>query len=52
MKYYAIIVAGGSGNRMQSFVPKQFLLLDGKPVLMYTLQAFFQSQYNPEIFLV
>ncbi|MDB5149397.1 MAG: 2-C-methyl-D-erythritol 4-phosphate cytidylyltransferase, partial [Mucilaginibacter sp.] len=31
---YVIIVAGGSGSRMQSAVPKQFLLLSGKPVLM------------------
>ena len=52
MKYYAVIVAGGSGNRMQQTVPKQFLLLDGIPVLMHTLQAFYQSHLNPEILLV
>lgn len=52
MKYYAIIVAGGSGNRMQNSVPKQFLLLDGIPVLMHTLQAFSRSALNPEILLV
>ncbi|ACU04777.1 2-C-methyl-D-erythritol 4-phosphate cytidylyltransferase [Pedobacter heparinus] len=52
MKYYAIIVAGGSGNRMQSTVAKQFLLLDGKPVLMHTLTAFDQCKYRPEILLV
>jgi 2-C-methyl-D-erythritol 4-phosphate cytidylyltransferase len=40
LKRYAVIVAGGSGTRMQSSVPKQFLLLEGKPVLMHTLQAF------------
>ncbi|MDB5010994.1 MAG: 2-C-methyl-D-erythritol 4-phosphate cytidylyltransferase, partial [Mucilaginibacter sp.] len=33
---YAIIVAGGSGSRMQSAIPKQFLLLAGIPVLMHT----------------
>lgn len=38
---YAIIVAGGSGSRMQASLPKQFLLLQGKPVLMHTLQAFY-----------
>ncbi|TCD01625.1 2-C-methyl-D-erythritol 4-phosphate cytidylyltransferase [Pedobacter psychroterrae] len=52
MKYYAIIVAGGSGNRMQNSVPKQFLLLDGIPVLMHTLRAFCRSALNPEILLV
>lgn len=52
MKYYAIIVAGGSGNRMQNSVPKQFLLLDGIPVLMHTLRAFYQSELNPKILLV
>ena len=38
MKYYAIIVAGGAGSRMQSTVAKQFLLLDEKPVLMHTMR--------------
>ena len=52
MKYYAIIVAGGSGNRMQNSVVKQFLLLDGIPLLMHTLQAFYQSKLKPEILLV
>jgi len=36
----AIIVAGGSGSRMQADVPKQFLELCGKPVLMHTIMAF------------
>lgn len=52
MKYYAIIVAGGTGNRMDSAMPKQFLMLDGKPILMYTLQAFNACSINPEIILV
>ncbi|WEK20965.1 MAG: 2-C-methyl-D-erythritol 4-phosphate cytidylyltransferase [Candidatus Pedobacter colombiensis] len=52
MKYYAIIVAGGSGNRMQSTVPKQFLLLDEKPVLMHTIAAFHSCTLNPHILLV
>lgn len=52
MKKYAIIVAGGSGQRMQSAVPKQFLLLQGKPVLYHTLAAFYQADTSTEIILV
>lgn len=40
MQKHAIIVAGGSGARMQSELPKQFLLLGGKPILMRTIEAF------------
>ena len=40
MTKYAIIVAGGSGLRMQTDVPKQFLELCGKPVLMHSITAF------------
>ena len=40
MKRYAIIVAGGKGLRMGGDVPKQFLPINGKPVLMRTLEAF------------
>lgn len=36
----AIIVAGGSGVRMNMNIPKQFVLVDGKPVLLYTLENF------------
>lgn len=39
-KKYALIVAGGSGQRMNSDVPKQFLRIHGKPVLMYAFEAF------------
>ncbi|HTH82727.1 MAG TPA: 2-C-methyl-D-erythritol 4-phosphate cytidylyltransferase [Mucilaginibacter sp.] len=49
---YAIIVAGGSGSRMQSAVPKQFLLLNGLPVLMHTLLAFYNSESKPQLILV
>jgi 2-C-methyl-D-erythritol 4-phosphate cytidylyltransferase len=51
-KCYAIIVAGGSGTRMQAAVPKQFLLLCGKPVIMHTIEAFYLSAIQPEIILV
>lgn len=40
MNCIAIIVAGGSGRRMGSEVPKQFLLLNGRPLLMHTLEMF------------
>ena len=40
MKKYALIVAGGSGTRMQAEIPKQFLLLAGKPILMHTIAQF------------
>jgi len=52
MKHYAIIVAGGSGNRMQTETPKQFLLLCGIPVLMHTIKIFAQSNFSPEIIVV
>jgi 2-C-methyl-D-erythritol 4-phosphate cytidylyltransferase len=37
---WAIIVAGGSGSRMQAEVPKQFLELCGKPILMHSIEVF------------
>lgn len=40
MNRHVIIVAGGTGTRMGSKIPKQFLLLEGRPVLMHTLQVF------------
>ncbi|MCX8483025.1 MAG: 2-C-methyl-D-erythritol 4-phosphate cytidylyltransferase, partial [Crocinitomicaceae bacterium] len=40
MKKYALIVAGGKGLRMGAEIPKQFLLLKGRPVLMHTIEAF------------
>ncbi|WP_214070239.1 2-C-methyl-D-erythritol 4-phosphate cytidylyltransferase [Mucilaginibacter sp. dw_454] len=49
---YAIIVAGGSGTRMGAVVPKQFLLLNGLPVLMHTLLAFYNSPSKPGLILV
>ncbi|MET4083241.1 2-C-methyl-D-erythritol 4-phosphate cytidylyltransferase [Pedobacter sp. UYP30] len=52
MKNYAIIVAGGSGKRMKTDLPKQFLLLKGLPVLMHTIKAFAGSKSQPTILLV
>jgi len=50
VKQFVIIVAGGSGERMQSDIPKQFLEVKGFPVLMRSIRAFYR--YNPEIKLI
>ena len=42
----AIVLAAGQGRRMHSKVQKQFLLLDEKPVLYYSLQCFQDSEVN------
>jgi len=52
MKKYAVIVAGGSGQRMGADVPKQFLLLQQKPLLWYTLNAFLTAFDDLELILV
>lgn len=51
-KRYVIIVAGGNGARMNSPVPKQFLKLDGKPVVMHTINKFIDTDPNIEVILV
>lgn len=50
-KYAAIVLSAGRGKRMNSTVPKQYLLLNGKPVLYYSLAAFENSMVD-EIILV
>ena len=52
MKKYAVIVAGGSGSRMGSALPKQFLLIHNKPVIWYTLHVFLKSFKDIHIILV
>lgn len=52
MKKYAIIVAGGSGTRMGANIPKQFLLLGGKPLLQHSVEAFLDAYQDLEIILV
>lgn len=42
----ALIIAGGTGARMRQEIPKQFLNVNDKPVVVYTLEAF---QYHPDI---
>lgn len=46
MANIALLIAGGSGNRMGQSVPKQFLTVNERPVIVYTLEAF---QKHPEI---
>ena len=49
-KEYALIVAGGKGTRIKSSLPKQFILLNGKPLLLHTLEAF--NRYSPALPIV
>lgn len=52
MNKYAVIVAGGNGSRMNSALPKQFLLLKNKPVLYYSIHAFLTAYVDMKIILV
>jgi 2-C-methyl-D-erythritol 4-phosphate cytidylyltransferase len=49
---YALIVAGGSGTRMNSDAPKQFMLLGEKPLLLHTIQRFLDYSKDLQIILV
>jgi len=51
-KEYALIVAGGKGTRIKSKVPKQFLELSGRPVLLHTIEAFFRYSEGIQVILV
>lgn len=51
MKYTAIVLAAGKGKRMKSDVSKQFMMLHGKPVICYALEAFEKSAVD-QIILV
>jgi 2-C-methyl-D-erythritol 4-phosphate cytidylyltransferase len=50
MKKYLIVVAGGKGLRMGQLIPKQFMLLCGRPILFHTLEAF--HNYDPSIEII
>ncbi|MDP4283498.1 MAG: 2-C-methyl-D-erythritol 4-phosphate cytidylyltransferase [Bacteroidota bacterium] len=52
MKKIALIVAGGNGTRMNNEIPKQFLLLNNKPVLYYAIQTFLDAYEDMEVVLV
>ena len=49
---FAVIVAGGSGKRMKSDLPKQFIKLAGKPVLLHTLYVFHEFDKELKIIIV
>ena len=50
-KHSVIITAGGIGRRMQSALPKQFILVNEKPILMYTIECFYHFDPKIEIIL-
>ena len=52
MNKYAVLVAGGSGSRMKSDVPKQFISLKNKPLLVYTIESFIKADADIKIILV
>jgi 2-C-methyl-D-erythritol 4-phosphate cytidylyltransferase len=47
-----IIVAGGKGERMQTEIPKQFIEIKGKPILMHTLEAFLRYEQTLQLIVV
>jgi 2-C-methyl-D-erythritol 4-phosphate cytidylyltransferase len=51
-RQFAVIVAGGSGSRMNSDIPKQFLPINGLPVLMHTIKAFHDYKKSIKIIVV
>jgi 2-C-methyl-D-erythritol 4-phosphate cytidylyltransferase len=52
MNKAAVLVAGGKGSRMGGSVPKQYLPIGGKPVLMHTMEKFYQADPNTFLILV
>jgi len=52
MKNIAIILAGGSGNRFASNLPKQFLTINNKTILEYSIEAFENSNLIDDIIIV
>lgn len=52
MKQFVLIVAGGKGERAQTSTPKQFIDLNGKPLLMQTMEAFLNNSTIPEFIIV
>ncbi|GAA4130903.1 2-C-methyl-D-erythritol 4-phosphate cytidylyltransferase [Sphingobacterium kyonggiense] len=49
---YVIIVAAGTGSRIGGNLPKQYVPINGKPILMHTIEKFYHSETKPEIVVV
>ena len=49
---FAVIVAGGQGTRMNNEVPKQFIEISGKPVLVYTIESFLRAEVDVLILII
>ena len=52
MKNYLILLAGGSGKRMQSSIPKQFIEVDHKPIIVYSIENFQRNKQIDKIVVV
>lgn len=52
MKNVAVLLAGGSGKRMGGLLPKQFLLLAGKPIILHSIQAFEKNTSIDELCII
>lgn len=52
MNKYSVIVAGGTGTRMGSVVPKQFLMLNGQSILLHTIGVFLKAYDDLNVILV
>jgi len=52
LKQYVIVVAGGKGTRMGTEIPKQFLELNGKAIILHTLEKFSKALPQATLFLV
>lgn len=52
MKNYVILLAGGIGKRMQADIPKQFIEVEGKPIIAYTIENFQKNHQIEKILVV
>ncbi len=52
MNKYSVIVAGGMGRRMGAAIPKQFLMLNGQPLLLHTINVFLKAYDDLNVILV